>query len=81
LSTDYGHRKTCSEYLKISQLSTPFLYILSVIITRNNTLTSLIHLLYIYIQQSFKFTIEFVRLNVGSMNLKVDLKIRCTIDL
>jgi hypothetical protein len=39
---------------------------------RNDTLTSLIYFLYISIR--FKSTIKFV----GPINLKVDLKMRCT---
>jgi hypothetical protein len=35
------------------------------------------HLIYIFIQLSFKFTIEFVRINVGLINLIVNLKIKC----
>jgi hypothetical protein len=37
--------------------------------------TYLIYLLYIFIQLSFKSIIEYVRSNVGSINLKIDLKL------
>jgi hypothetical protein len=45
---------------------------------RNDTLISPIHLLYIYIQPNFKSTIEFVKFNVGLINLNINLKIRYT---
>jgi len=39
------------------------------------------HFLYIYIQSSFKFTIEFVGPNVDPINPKVDKKKKCTRDV
>jgi hypothetical protein len=50
-------------------------------VRRNDTLTSTMHLLYIYIQLIFKSTIEFVGPNVDYINSNVDLKMRCIRDV
>jgi hypothetical protein len=50
-------------------------------VTATSALRFSTHLLYIYIQLSFKSTIEFVGPNVSLINPTIDLKMRYTINI